>query len=638
MRTLRKVLSGPQGLLIVLLAVLVTVAIVAPMIWGDAARELDPARAGEGISSAHWLGTDDLGRDILARTLVATRLSLIMALIASGMAAGLGFLIGCLAAASRGFARSAFTNVIHWSLAFPPILVALVVIAIVEPGGTGAVLAIGFALTPSFARVTQTLAVQVVGSDFFAAAKTVGVSRSRLVFRYLMPNVAEPIIIQATITVGMALVAVSALSFLGLGVQPPDFDWGRMLAEGLDKLFTTPVVALAPATAIILTGILLSQLGDSMARAIQAPGRRGSRARGAAREASPSRGLGAAGADHGSVEAKDAVLIAEDLSVTFDTAEGAAVVVDQIDISLRRGERVGIVGESGSGKTMTALSLAQLLPDRAHASSARMEFDGHDLSAVTPGELRRLLGLEMAMVFQDPGSSLNPMLRVGTQLSEAIRVHRGIARRSAHERAVAKLGEVHVPAVERRASQYPHEFSGGMRQRAMIAMGLLGEPSLIIADEPTTALDVTVQAQILDLLREVNEKHGTTIVLITHDLGVVAEICDRVLVMYAGRIVEEADVATLLDRPAHPYTRALIAAIPDPDMDVSRPLTTIPGQPPSAPGATKGCPFAPRCPLAAPICEERPRLEEVRPGQRVACWRADQPLPDPQVRVEGVLS
>src|SRR5690606_21944440 len=176
------------------------------------------------------------------------------------------------------------------------------------------------------------------------------------------------------------------------------------------------------------------------------------------------------------------------------------------------------------------------------------------------------------------------------------------------------------------------------RQRAMIAMGLLGEPSLIIADEPTTALDVTVQAQILDLLREVNEKHGTTIVLITHDLGVVAEICDRVLVMYAGRIVEEADVATLLDRPAHPYTRALIAAIPDPDMDVSRPLTTIPGQPPSAPGATKGCPFAPRCPLAAPICEERPRLEEVRPGQRVACWRADQPLPDPQVRVEGVLS
>ncbi|GAF47530.1 dipeptide/oligopeptide/nickel ABC transporter permease/ATP-binding protein [Rhodococcus wratislaviensis] len=639
MRQIRNYLSGSRGLAFVLLGVLVAIAIFGPVIWGEAAQRLDPAHAREGISEAHWLGTDDIGRDVLARTLVATRLSLIMALIASALAAGLGFVVGCLAAVSKGFARSALINTIHWSLAFPPILVALFVIAIVGPGGSGAVVAIGFALTPSFARVTQTLAVQVAESDYFAAAKTIGVSRRRLVFRYLMPNIAEPIVIQATITVGMSLVAVSALSFLGLGVQPPDFDWGRMLAEGLDKIFTTPVVPLAPATAIILTGVLLSQLGDSMARAIQSPRKPTARADRALRVRDPSHRRRRLARQEGAPAGPDdTVLVAEDLTVTFDTAEGVAAVVDQVDVSLRRGERVGIVGESGSGKTMTALSLARLLPDGARSTAARMEFDGHDLRDVSPGDLRRLLGLEMAVVFQDPGSSLNPMLRVGTQIAEAVREHHGIGRRQALERAVEKLGEVHVPAPGWRANQYPHEFSGGMRQRAMIAMGLMGEPALIVADEPTTALDVTVQAQILDLLREVNHKHGTTIVLITHDLGVVAEICERVLVMYAGRIVEEADVATLLERPAHPYTRALIAAIPAPDLDVTRPLTTIPGQPPSLSAATGGCPFAPRCPLASAVCDERPPLEELRPGQRVACWRADESLPGVQEQAEGVMS
>lgn len=614
----------------VLLMGLVAIALLGPLGWGDAAQGLDPASARQGMSREHWLGTDDLGRDVMARTIIATRLSLTMALLASAFAAGLGFIVGCLAVVSRGIIRSALTNAVHWALAFPSILVALVIIAIAGPGAAGAVVAIGIALAPSFARVTQTLAMEVAGSDYFAAARAVGVNRRRLVFRYLTPNIAEPIVIQATVTVGMSLVTVSALSFLGLGVQPPDYDWGQLLAQGLDKIFTTPVVALAPATAIILTGVLISHLGDAAARAIQSP----TRSTGV-QDKSSCRGTSATLREDGAVERDtaprepdDYLLVAEDLTVTFETAEGEVDVVDQVDIALRRGERVGIVGESGSGKTMTALALAQLLPERARASSTRLEFDGHDLRGAASGRRRRLMVSKMAMVFQDPGASMNPVLRVGTQLSEGIRHHRGVGRREARRRAVQKLSEVHVPAAERRARQYPHQFSGGMRQRAMIAMGLMGEPSLILADEPTTALDVTVQARILDLLREVNERHGTTIVLITHDLGVVAGLSDRVLVMYAGRIVEEASTATLLERPVHPYTRALMAAVPDVGMDKSQPLATIPGQPPGTATTATGCPFAPRCPLVASVCDERPPLEIVRPGQRVACWRADDSIRD----------
>ena len=619
----------------VLLLVILAVAVVGPEIWAEAARALDPAHAREGMSAAHPLGTDDLGRDILARTLVATRLSLLMALAASGLAAVSGFLVGCLAAVSEGRIRGVVTGCVQWSLAFPPVIVALFVTAVMGPGGAGAILAIGLALAPSFARVTQTLATEVVGSDYVAAARTVGVGRRRLVGRYLLPNIAEPIVIQASVTVGAALVSVSALSFLGLGIQPPAFDWGRMLAEGLGKIFTTPVVALAPATAIVVSGLAFSLLGDVIARAFQGSPTTSSRPR----RVRPAERRGASCPQPVSCTSPpgDDLLVVDDLTVQVETVDGPATVVEQVSIRLRRGERVGVVGESGSAKTMTALALAQLLPDGTRCSASRMEFAGNDLRNRTPAAVRHVLGLDMAMVFQDPGTSLNPVLRTGTQLGESIRHHRGVSTRAAHRRAVQMLRDVHIPAAERRARQYPHELSGGMRQRAMIAMGLLGEPSLIVADEPTTALDVTVQSQILDLLREINQEHGTTIVLISHDVGVVAELCSRMIVMYAGRIVEDADIDTILDRPAHPYTRALIAAVPDLDVDPDTELATIPGRPPSITEPSTGCSFASRCPLVTRECTVAPPLEMLRPGHSVACWRAEESSVDMSAREGAAL-
>jgi len=268
-----------------------------------------------------------------------------------------------------------------------------------------------------------------------------------------------------------------------------------------------------------------------------------------------------------------------------------------VSFTVAPGERVGLVGESGSGKSLTALAVAGLI----------------EPPGVVTGTIR---SGEAAMVFQDPMTSLNPALRVGTQLAEVARVHGRLARRAAWERAVTRLDDVHIAAAAKVVRQYPHELSGGMRQRAMIAMGLMGSPRVIIADEPTTALDVTVQKQILDLLREVSDRTGAAILLISHDLAVVAQLCSRVLVMYAGIIVEDLTVERLLAGPAHPYTRALLASVPDMSADRSQPLATIPGRMPSPAEPVTGCPFAPRCPLADSRCRaELPPLED-----GVRCW------------------
>jgi oligopeptide/dipeptide ABC transporter ATP-binding protein len=272
---------------------------------------------------------------------------------------------------------------------------------------------------------------------------------------------------------------------------------------------------------------------------------------------------------------------------------------------------------------MTALAIAGLVPYPGRVEAATLTLEGADLRHLAGAARDRLLGTRLAMVFQDPMSSLNTALRVGRQHTEGAEVHRRLGHREALRLAADRLRDVHVSVPERRLRQYPHEFSGGMRQRAMIAMGLMNEPALILADEPTTALDVTVQAQVIDVLREANEAHGTAVVLISHNIGVVAELCARVLVMYAGRIVEDVSAATLLSGPAHPYTRALISAVPGLTADRARPLATIPGRPPDLAALPAGCAFAPRCAYAVDRCHrERPPLIPLADAHAAACWVA----------------
>jgi peptide/nickel transport system ATP-binding protein len=315
------------------------------------------------------------------------------------------------------------------------------------------------------------------------------------------------------------------------------------------------------------------------------------------------------------------LLSVEGLGVGFATDQGAVEVVEGLSFSLEAGRTLAIVGESGCGKSVTSLALMRLLPANARVTG-RVRFDGADLLSLPEAEMRRLRGGAMAMIFQEPMTSLNPAFPVGDQIAEAIRLHRGLGEREAAEEAVAMLARVRIPDAGARARDWPHRLSGGMRQRVMIAMAMACRPKLLIADEPTTALDVTIQAQILDLMREMAAESGTATILITHDLGVVAEMADEVLVMYAGRAAEMAGARTLFAEPQHPYTVGLMGAIPRLDEERAR-LATIEGAVPSPASWPRGCRFAPRCPFAIPRCgTEAPGFAALAPGHAVACWQA----------------
>ena len=328
-----------------------------------------------------------------------------------------------------------------------------------------------------------------------------------------------------------------------------------------------------------------------------------------------------------------AVLEIDNLQTHFFTSAGVLKAVDGVSYSVKSGETLGVVGESGCGKSVTALSVLRLVanpPGRIVGGAIR--FLGKDLLKVSETEMESIRGNDVSMIFQEPMTSLNPLFTVGRQIAEAIALHQGLSKKDAHDKAIEMLRRVSMPEPEKRSNVYPHQMSGGMRQRVMIAMALSCNPKVLIADEPTTALDVTIQAQILDLMRDLQESFGTAIVLITHDMGVVAENADRVVVMYAGRKVEEAPVADLFDQPGHPYTKGLLGSIPHLDevaLSGARRtrLNEIKGMVPSLARLPAGCRFAPRCTLATEHCHAHyPPLEEHRPGHWVSCWHAEKML------------
>lgn len=324
--------------------------------------------------------------------------------------------------------------------------------------------------------------------------------------------------------------------------------------------------------------------------------------------------------------AAETILELRNLKTHFHTPEGVVKALDGVSYALQAGETLGVVGESGCGKSVTALSILGLIPQPpGEISGDGIYFEDRELTGLSTREMRRIRGNQISMIFQEPMTSLNPVLTVGFQIAEAIKRHQGLPRKTALERAVDMLDLVGIPLPHQRAKEYPHQLSGGMRQRAMIAMALSCRPKILLADEPTTALDVTIQAQILDLMLQLKEETGTAIILITHDLGLVAETCERVVVMYAGKIVEEAPVDDVFDQPLHPYTVGLLQSIPklrtDPQQGLRTRLQEIPGVVPSLNRLPRGCAFRPRCPQAFDQCSQRePQLQEVSPGHFVSCF------------------
>jgi peptide/nickel transport system permease protein len=601
MRALRSPVGAASA---VLLTVLVALAILAPLLWGDRAAAIDTDALQQGPSADHLLGTDSLGRDIFYRVLVATRLTLGLALLATFVGVVTGLVLGSLPSVLPRWAARIVTSAVNIAVAFPGLLLALFFAVVFGTGTIGAVLAIAFAISPSFARLTQTLTAAVTGRDYIAAARVCGVGRFRLLTRHVLPNIAEPLVINATLAAGQALTAFAGLSFLGIGVQAPSYDWGRLLGEGLNRIYVTPAPALGPAIAVVVAGLAFNLFGEAAAAAA------GHRQVVAAPEAKPVKST----VDN---TPADGLLTVRNLRVAFPGPGGWITPVRGVSFTVRHGEMIGVVGESGSGKSLTALAVSRLVEHPGVVTADRLEFGGKPLL----GRSDRELGTSLAMVFQDPMTSFNPTRRIGRQLAEVSEVHHGLSRKGAFARAVDRLEAVRIPGAAKRARQYPHEFSGGMRQRAMIAMGLMGEPRLVIADEPTTALDVTVQREVLRLLAKVRAERSAAVLLISHDITVVAQTCDRVLVMYAGRVVEELPIDELFTSARHPYTTALLAAVPDLDTDREAPLAVIPGRPPEPGEIDRGCPFAPRCPKADERCRtEEPELEEVADEHRVACF------------------
>jgi len=322
----------------------------------------------------------------------------------------------------------------------------------------------------------------------------------------------------------------------------------------------------------------------------------------------------------------DLILSVKDLVVQFKTEDGWMTAVDGLSYDLRQGETLGIVGESGSGKSVTNLAVMGLLPfPQARVPRGEVLLHGEDLLGFDARGMRQIRGNKISMIFQDPMSSLNPFLKVSTQLAEMLEIHKGLRGKEAFEQVVQMLERVGIPDARARATEYPHQFSGGMRQRVMIAMMLLNQPELLIADEPTTALDVTIQAQILDLLRDLQRDHGTAITLITHDLGVVAGLADHVLVMYSGKTMEAGPTEALFARPAHPYTLGLLRSLPRVDATEHARLYSIPGRPPDLNARPPGCPFAPRCTFVRDVCHDTfPEEVEIGPGHRSACHATEE--------------
>ncbi|MBS5885340.1 MAG: ABC transporter ATP-binding protein [Clostridium sp.] len=322
------------------------------------------------------------------------------------------------------------------------------------------------------------------------------------------------------------------------------------------------------------------------------------------------------------------LLEVKNLKTSFRTHIGDVQAVRGVSLYLDKGEALGIVGESGCGKSVTMMSLMRLLADNAVIESDNIMFDGQDITNPTEKEMQKIRGNEMAMIFQDPMTSLNPLFTVGQQLTEHLIKHKKVSKKEANDLAIKMLDMVGIPSPEKRLKQYPHEFSGGMRQRVMIAMSLICEPKLIIADEPTTALDVTIQAQILDLMKGLKEKVNSSIILITHDLGVVADLCTRINVMYGGLVVEEGSDEDIFYNGKHPYTWGLLNSVPNPKSEIKEKLTPIEGQPPDLLKPPVGCPFAARCKYTMKVCiEKQPPLFEISEGHRAACWLCHENAP-----------
>lgn len=508
------------------------------------------------FQSEYLLGGDRAGRDILSRLMFATANTIGGALIAVSVAVAIGVTIGLMA----GYYGRTFDAVGAWLSnliqAVPGMIVLIAVFVVVGPSTVVSMIVVGILIAPAYFRLVRNVVISVRNELYVDAAKVSGLSDIRIMSRHIFVVVRAPIIIEMAYIAGIALVIQAALEFIGLG-SPETPTWGGMLQDSFNALYISPLAILWPSLSIVLTVLAFVFLSNAVRDTLGDPRSSGGAARKATITSAVSKGSSAIGDT-------TAFLAVRDLSIAYPLSKDSSrTVVNKVSLEVNRGEVLGLVGESGSGKTQTAFAILGLLPPEAIVASGRIVFDGQPLLGLAEKKLNQLRGSEIAYVPQEPMSNLDPAFTVGQQFGFAMRKKLGLSRAESRVRALALLARVNINEPERVFDYYPHQLSGGMAQRVLIAIAVSCDPKLLIADEPTTALDVTVQAEVLDLLRDLQQERSMALILVTHNFGVVADICDRVAVMKDGEIVETGDTRTIMKKPEHPYTRLLLDSVLD---------------------------------------------------------------------------
>ncbi|MEV1063640.1 dipeptide/oligopeptide/nickel ABC transporter permease/ATP-binding protein [Streptomyces sp. NPDC050263] len=558
---LRRLLRSPVAVTcLVLLALISLASLFAPLLTSQDPAHTSLTDSLAPVSGQHPLGGDGVGRDVLSRLLYGGRTSLLGALIAVAVALVIGVPAGLVA----GYYRKWFDAVSSWLanllMAVPAIIVLLVVMSAVGQNTYVAMAVFGVLMSPGVFRLIRASVISVREELYVDAARVSGLADPRIIRRHILPVVQAPTVIQAAQMLGLGIVIQSGLEFLGLG-SAIQASWGSMLNDAFANIYTKPVLMVWPGVTLAVTVAAFGLLGNSVRDALDGSAANGRRPRFAtARKQAAAKRTPPVTSGMSTSEADDALLVLEGLKVSYPTAEGGKTVVDGVSLTVRRGEVLGLVGESGSGKSQTAFAVLGLLPREAQVSSSRLVFDGTELGGLGRAEMNRYRGRRIAYVPQEPMSNLDPSFRIGAQLVEPVRRHLGVSAAEARTKTLGLLERVGIADPERVFHSYPHQISGGMAQRVLIAGAVSCEPDLLIADEPTTALDVTVQAEVLDLVRSLQRERNMGVILVTHDFGVVADICDRVTVMQTGAVVESAPVRQLFADPQHPYTRMLLAS------------------------------------------------------------------------------
>jgi peptide/nickel transport system permease protein len=609
----RSLLRRPTAVLsLAWLTLVVVAAIVAPLLAPYGPDYAPLVGFLHGPTGAHLLGTDELGRDILSRLIYGARPALAETLEVIGTTVTLGLPLGLLSGYSGGRLDRFVMRAADIGLAIPAMVVILIVLSVFPSEFYIAMIALGVLLVPPFVRNVRGAVIAVRGELFVDAARVAGLGRIRIVFRHILPRVRGPVLVQVTLLSAIALLFTSGLGYLGFGVAPPNPSWGTMVGEAQKYINQDSWLIVPSGGVVAITVLCLGLLGDAIRdvaveRWSGPPPRR-------ARHGGVPETTGVGEPDPA------ALLSVRGLRIEFARGGRQIAVAEGVDFDIYPGEALGLIGESGCGKTSVARAVIRLLRGGGEITAGRIVFDGRDVLALDPAALRELRGGGIGFISQEPQVALDPTFRVGAILREALRAHGRLSRAELRARSLELLGLVRLPDPERVLRLYPHELSGGMAQRVSIARALAGRPRLLVADEPTTALDVTVQAEILELLRTLAAETGMALLLVSHDCWVIAELCRRVLVMYAGQVVECSPVDLLFERPGHPYTERLLRADPAGVDDDSAPLPAIPGSVPVPEDWPLGCHFRERCEYAKDACAAAPvALTALAAGRESRC-------------------